>query len=249
MDARHHPFDVIFGSAMGMLLAYASYRQYFPPLSETWRKGRAYPIRSWGREPQAPPTPIIRIDEDVEPLRPIRGPRDIEEEAAASGFTSQTALAGGNTGNGDNVFRQQINQSQRRRQDDGRPYPLQQSDTMDSTLSKKVTGYQNQMPSSSPYTDPRRHDAYDYSSSDEDDNYELQQTFNNQPSSPRGPVYDPVSGSYTETGYHSPAAGINSQPTPPPPANLRPFQTTGESGESKTQQGPAVPPHAPGTAS
>ena len=44
MDARHHPFDVIFGSLLGILVAWGSYRQYFPPVTETWRKGRAYPI-------------------------------------------------------------------------------------------------------------------------------------------------------------------------------------------------------------
>lgn len=54
MDARHHPFDVITGSLLGVGCAYAAYRQYFPPVSETWRKGRAHPIRSWGREPVPP---------------------------------------------------------------------------------------------------------------------------------------------------------------------------------------------------
>ncbi|CUS09619.1 unnamed protein product [Tuber aestivum] len=50
MDARHHPFDVITGGIMGFFVAYVSYRQYFPPLSETWKKGRAYPMRSWGTD-------------------------------------------------------------------------------------------------------------------------------------------------------------------------------------------------------
>lgn len=48
IDARHHPFDVLFGSALGILCGWAAYRQYFPPVSHTWEKGRAYPIRSWG---------------------------------------------------------------------------------------------------------------------------------------------------------------------------------------------------------
>lgn len=48
IDARHHPFDVLFGSALGILVAWASYRQYFPPVSHTWEKGRAYPMRTWG---------------------------------------------------------------------------------------------------------------------------------------------------------------------------------------------------------
>jgi diacylglycerol diphosphate phosphatase / phosphatidate phosphatase len=57
MDARHHPFDVLFGSAMGILVAWGSYRQYFPPVSNSWLKGRAYPIRTWGKELKAPNEP------------------------------------------------------------------------------------------------------------------------------------------------------------------------------------------------
>jgi membrane-associated phospholipid phosphatase len=47
MDARHHPFDVITGSLLGMTLAWFSYRQYFPPISEASLKGQAYPRRNW----------------------------------------------------------------------------------------------------------------------------------------------------------------------------------------------------------
>lgn len=54
MDARHHPFDVITGSLLGVLCAYIAYRQYFPPISEPWKKGRAYSIRSWGTESTVP---------------------------------------------------------------------------------------------------------------------------------------------------------------------------------------------------
>jgi diacylglycerol diphosphate phosphatase/phosphatidate phosphatase len=43
MDARHHPFDVITGSLLGILCATISYRQYFPSLAEPWKKGRGYP--------------------------------------------------------------------------------------------------------------------------------------------------------------------------------------------------------------
>ncbi|KAF7714415.1 Uncharacterized protein PECH_001355 [Penicillium ucsense] len=57
MDARHHPFDVITGSLLGIACAIVSYSQYFPPLSEAWRKGRAYPIRTWGTEPAHPADP------------------------------------------------------------------------------------------------------------------------------------------------------------------------------------------------
>lgn len=262
MDARHHPFDVLTGSAMGILVAWISYRQYFPPITETWRKGRAYPIRAWGRQPEPPRNPTFQIDEDVEPLRPMRRPTDEEQGlGASSGFSSQTAVAPGSAPHTGNVFREQISASQRRRQEDGVtvPHPhygVQHSDTINSSISTKVARYQNQMPSQNPYAnDPRRHDTYEYSSSEEDDStYELQQTYTlSDP--PRGPVYNPVSGTLTDTGYHPPP-GVSPTPTPPPPANLvpgagRPFPTTGDVGDERTQQGPPVPvhAHAPGTAS
>ncbi|KAJ6138193.1 Phosphatidic acid phosphatase type 2/haloperoxidase [Penicillium samsonianum] len=56
MDARHHPFDVITGSMLGIACGFVAYRQYFPPLTEAWRKGRAYPIRTWGTDPAGPDT-------------------------------------------------------------------------------------------------------------------------------------------------------------------------------------------------
>ncbi|KAL4867341.1 hypothetical protein BDV12DRAFT_171486 [Aspergillus spectabilis] len=65
MDARHHPFDVITGSMLGILCASISYRQYFPSLSEPWKKGRAYPIRSWGTEPTYPTEPYNSHDSTV----------------------------------------------------------------------------------------------------------------------------------------------------------------------------------------
>ncbi|EEH18140.1 hypothetical protein PABG_00703 [Paracoccidioides brasiliensis Pb03] len=77
MDARHHPFDVLFGSFLGILCAYVAYRQYFPPLEESWRKGRAYPIRTWGTDPVGPPMAGRNLfdldgsnDDSVAPLRP-----------------------------------------------------------------------------------------------------------------------------------------------------------------------------------
>jgi hypothetical protein len=72
MDARHHPFDVITGSLLGVVCAIVSYRQYFPPLSEAWRKGRAYPIRTWG---SAPAHPVHgKQDSESESLTPLRNP-------------------------------------------------------------------------------------------------------------------------------------------------------------------------------
>ena len=49
MDARHHPFDVITGSLLGIFCAWTAYRQYFPTLSDYKAKGRAYPIVSYSR--------------------------------------------------------------------------------------------------------------------------------------------------------------------------------------------------------
>jgi len=79
MDARHHPFDVISSSILGMFLAWVSYRQYFPPLHETWKKGRAYPIRTWGRDPAAP------VDDNSGFLRSA----DEEEGGVKGGFGSK----------------------------------------------------------------------------------------------------------------------------------------------------------------
>ncbi|MCJ1412888.1 phosphatidic acid phosphatase type [Ptychographa xylographoides] len=82
MDARHHPFDVITGSLLGTLTAFCAYRQYFPPVSEAWRKGQAYPIRSWGTEPMGPSAMNaereMARDQGIEPLRTV--PFHVDEE-------------------------------------------------------------------------------------------------------------------------------------------------------------------------
>jgi diacylglycerol diphosphate phosphatase/phosphatidate phosphatase len=82
MDARHHPFDVISGSLLGIVCAYISYRQYFPPISEPWKKGRAYPIRSWGTDPVAP-SKGLPVPGDYGSTSALRNPE--EERMAASG--------------------------------------------------------------------------------------------------------------------------------------------------------------------
>jgi diacylglycerol diphosphate phosphatase / phosphatidate phosphatase len=106
MDARHHPFDVITGSLLGILCAWISYRQYFPPLSEFRAKGRAYPIRSWGKSlsetaPQQAEYQRTPMDEEHAQPKFASGrhtpPENLEEE---------------HTGN---VFREQIHASQRQR--------------------------------------------------------------------------------------------------------------------------------------
>ncbi|KAK2752538.1 hypothetical protein FQN55_006651 [Onygenales sp. PD_40] len=87
MDARHHPFDVISGSLLGVVCGWIAYRQYFPPLSESWRKGRAYPIRSWGTQP-VPPSYADRSraagssNDTMAPLQPT--PTDPEYQASAA---------------------------------------------------------------------------------------------------------------------------------------------------------------------
>jgi diacylglycerol diphosphate phosphatase/phosphatidate phosphatase len=245
MDARHHPFDVLSGSLMGILVAWGAYRQYFPPLHETWRKGRAYPIRSWGREPVKPP--MAQVDEDVQPLTLARAPTD-EERAAASGFSSAPAAVGSDE-HGGNVFRQQISQSQRRRQQDGSFAP-DRADTLTSNYSTTSAGYRGQLPGPSPFANgprpngPRRNDTYDYSSSEDDGSYELQQTYTL--SNPQGGSYNPVSGTLTDTGYHPPP-GARPGPTPPPPHSEIPRQHTGDLGD-RSIAGQAPPPHAAGTA-
>jgi hypothetical protein len=49
MDNRHHPFDVIIGSTLGMLLAWMAYRQYFPALSVA-EGGRPYSLAEFATE-------------------------------------------------------------------------------------------------------------------------------------------------------------------------------------------------------
>lgn len=219
MDARHHPFDVLSGSALGILVAWGSYRQYFPPVTETWKKGRAHPIRTWGREPVAPPT--IRIDEDTEPLRPIEPPRDVER-GTASGF-SAPPVSGGIDGRGDNVFRQQVSETQRRRQQEtyGNPaaFGVQRGDTSSSTASLPTARLQGSSPAPNPFHgEPGRRrtdDEYGYSSSDDDgqQGYELEETYTL--SAPQSGVYNPVSGQFTDTGYHPGVSPIPSTSNTP----------------------------------
>jgi membrane-associated phospholipid phosphatase len=255
MDARHHPFDVLSGALLGILVAWGSYRQYFPPVSETWRKGRAYPIRAWGKASRAPPQPTIMVDEDVQPLQRIDKPVDVER-GEASGYSSTTAVPEGSGEQTGNVFRQQIHNSQRRRQESGSQYGVDRSDTaassnyrtgtMGSTMTSKVHTYQNQLPATNPFAvdvvRQRQMDTYDYSSSEDDDNYELQS---------RTGVYNPVNGRLTDTGYHPPA-GISPVPTPPPPVNtIIPNQQammspTGDLADRR-EAPPMPPPHAAGT--
>lgn len=111
MDARHHPFDVLFGSAMGILVAWAAYRQYFPPVGETWKKGRAYPIRTWGTEMKGPPmagNELVQKDTDMEPYRTRVGASSSANMPGVNIRPQQQQESG-------NVFRDQISRSQRQR--------------------------------------------------------------------------------------------------------------------------------------
>jgi len=54
MDYRHHATDVIAGGLLGLIVAYTSYRRYFPALSsprahQCWLPGELDPTESSGR--------------------------------------------------------------------------------------------------------------------------------------------------------------------------------------------------------
>ena len=118
MDARHHPFDVLFGSAMGILVAWAAYRQYFPPVGETWKKGRAYPIRTWGSEMKGPPimggNELVQKNTDMEPYRARPGDPSLSLAPGAGPAPHQHQQQQQQQEEG-NVFRDQISRSQRQR--------------------------------------------------------------------------------------------------------------------------------------
>ena len=125
MDARHHPFDVITGSLLGILTAFCAYRQYFPPVSEAWRQGRAYPIRSWGTEPLGPPhdeREIIR-DRGVEPLRMPATNVDEEQSMPASTTNHETSNRVPSTDLVPDVFHRHLSGAEHNRhQDFGAPH-------------------------------------------------------------------------------------------------------------------------------
>lgn len=90
VDARHHPFDVIAGSLLGIAVAWASYRQYFPSISEPMKKGRAHPIRSWGtRTEEHPHSKLVEErdgdEEDAEDVEiPTHGQRFAQHQQSGS---------------------------------------------------------------------------------------------------------------------------------------------------------------------
>ncbi|KAL8799094.1 MAG: hypothetical protein Q9182_006157 [Xanthomendoza sp. 2 TL-2023] len=178
MDARHHPFDVISGSMLGMLVAWGAYRQYFPPVTETWRKGRAYPIRTWGSEPKRPVSGdhALLQDEVIEPshIQPIRGRSQTWN--APSQTNTNEASAG-------NVFREQISRSQRQR----RPEFSGQSSS--SSLDLEARHPRKPLPHTRPQMRRVPSDVYASSSSDHEaevDGFELQPRVTSRTDATRG---------------------------------------------------------------
>ncbi|KAK9463248.1 phosphatidic acid phosphatase type 2/haloperoxidase [Lipomyces oligophaga] len=57
-DHRHHGTDVLSGSIIGLAVAWAAYRLYYPSLADTARQGRAWPIRMYGSSKLSPPVPF-----------------------------------------------------------------------------------------------------------------------------------------------------------------------------------------------
>jgi len=173
MDARHHPFDVLFGSLLGTVVAWCSYRQYFGPISESWRKGRAYPIRTWATEPAGPDS--VAVDREVsrhDVVEPLRARSGTDEEQYVP--TAETAGPEGAAGPEENVFRQQISQSQRRRQGEANPA------TWAPAPYRSVPEGRNPFPvgSSTRTQQTRPNDGYWSSSSeDNDEDYELRQHY------------------------------------------------------------------------
>ncbi len=241
MDARHHPFDVISGSFLGMTLAYISYRQYFPPLSESWRKGRAYPIRSWASGPRRPRTDERQIsrDEGVEPLRSAT-PR-ADEEQPKPAFKSPRrppSRAATYDTSGGNVFRQQISKSQRLRQAEFQHRNVHSMSSVES----------EHRPRASPFASPSdargrpRHSNREWSSSSSDhglseEGFEMERSPRlaapQQLESDTHPAYRLSMKDFEQdTRYHSPARS-------PKFSGLPPFQAlTGEDGTSSIRPVP-----------
>jgi diacylglycerol diphosphate phosphatase / phosphatidate phosphatase len=201
MDARHHPFDVLSGSLLGILCAWGAYRQYFPPVSETWRKGRAYPIRSWGKEPRMPDH-VALMGEDEDALMGNRTVLPINERATGDGLghrrvrSNSSDMHDADTEHGGNVFRQQIQRSQTQRD-------IANVSGATFSSSTAVGGNTNILPRSSNNISSNgrgRQDVWDESSSSdgtEHETFELQPTYTLSDAHRNlnaGATYDPAFG-------------------------------------------------------
>ena len=173
-DARHHPFDVITGSMLGTLTGFCAYRQYFPPLSEPWRKGRAYPIRSWGTEPVGPLDSEREVarDQGVEPLRTPA--MRIDEEQPHTEHPELDVRSDPDSNESRNVFREQIAETNHLRQQE---YSAQRTGPSPN-YSNTFDSHQPSDPFTTSGNRRGRTDGYWSSSSSEhgndEDGYELQ---------------------------------------------------------------------------
>lgn len=131
-------------------MAYGAYRQYFPPVSESWRKGRAYPIRSWGSEPKIPHPEERQVsrDQGVEPLRTNTGRIDEEQPGPAFRSPRMPARQASYAEAEPNLFRQQISKSQRLRQSEFRH-------RRDASASSTERNAPNALPAFSPLNERR----------------------------------------------------------------------------------------------
>lgn len=105
IDARHHGFDVIVGSLIGLLVAWGAYRQYFYPVAESDKRGRAFPARTWGRDPLPSTASGVDGAAGLEPVRRRGNGYANDEESRVGTGTGGAAeySTAANNGNSNNV--------------------------------------------------------------------------------------------------------------------------------------------------
>lgn len=233
-DARHHPFDALFGSLLGIVVAWYAYRQYFPPLNETWRKGRAYPIHSWASEPMAPNgnTGTLR-GEGVESLRvaPVATSTD-EEQPSPTKYSTPANLAAPRAPVSQpqsNVFRQQISQSQRSRQE-AATSAYRTEPSLDHLAGSDGPHPSNRFTPVGRGDRPMRTDGYwsspssDHEEDEEGfqlrDQYPMTDSQSQQPSQLQNRYDTAVEDFGADTTYHSQSHSANHDPTPVMPSHL-----------------------------
>lgn len=223
MDARHHPFDVISGSLLGMTMAYISYRQYFPPLSESWRKGRAYPIRSWASGPRKPRSDERQMsrDQGVEPLRSATIRTDEEQpNPRLKSPRGPPPRAATYSGPEENVFRQQISKSQRLRQAEFQHRSDRSISSAESEPRARSSSFSN--PSDARGRQRQRNTEWSPSSSDHglsEEGFEMERNPRVATLAPQEPETHPAYRLTTkdfeqDTRYHSPARSPKSSGLP-----------------------------------
>jgi diacylglycerol diphosphate phosphatase/phosphatidate phosphatase len=114
MDARHHPFDVLAGATIGLVVALLSYRQYFPSPMDSRKRGRAYPMRMREDEPVREERP--GDEEEAGDEAEYEGPHQYtvpqaqnDDEVLQAGPSSGPY---GGTIQTDNVFREELSRNQ-----------------------------------------------------------------------------------------------------------------------------------------